>query len=297
MNKIIGIICSVIFFTSCTKRNMVDGPDDFDVTVERLTYKAGDTVKYNFSGNPENIVFWSGAEGNNYANRNRTEIEGNSLILDFKSFSQMGEVDQSSIKLLISNNFNGKYDPENVKAATWTDITNRAVWSSGADQTPSGNITLDEFTTGNKSIALAFRYITTVVKPITTQNRWVIRSFDLNSVSPAGKSNAVLSMGNAGWASFNYSGDSTSWTISATQLISMRNTTHLDDDWAVTKQVRPNAVSPDKGITLKNITRKITEYKTTYNEPGEYKVVFEATNARIKETKKHLKEFTITVEP
>lgn len=297
MNKILGVSFVLMIFISCAKRDVVKAPDDFDVSVSKQNYKVGDTVSFNFSGTPDNIVFWSGASGNRYDNRTRTEVKGNSLVLDFKSFSQMGTVDQSNIKLLVSNNFSGVYNAASVRSATWTDITGRATWSSGADQTPSGSIALTEFAEGNKSVVIAFRYVTTVVKPVTTQNRWVIRSFDLNSINQAGQVNSLLNMSTAGWSAFSFSGDSTNWTISASQLISMRNTTELDDDWVLTRQVSPNAVSPDRGVAIKNITGKMPDFKTAYAEPGTYKVVFEATNAGITETKKVLRELTLTIEP
>ncbi len=297
MNKILGILFAIITIVSCTKRDRVDAPDDFMAFTDKHVYRVGDTVSFRFTGGSDNIVFWSGKEGNNYDNRSRTEVEGNTLALNFKSFSQFGEVDKSIIRLLVSNDFSGVYDSASIRAATWINITDRATWSSGADQTPSGELVLDEFVKGNKSLVFAFQYKTTVVKPITLQNRWVIRSFDLNSRNPAGQETSLLTMGTAGWARFNFAGDSTNWEIFAPQIISMRNLTELDDDWILTRQVRPNAVAPDRGEAIKNISGKMPDFKAAYDEPGIYKVVFEATNASLKESKKVLRELTLIIEP
>lgn len=297
MKKILGISFALMILISCSKRDVVNSPDDFNVAVDRQTYKVNDTIAFQFSGSPDHIVFWSGTEGNNYDYKNRTVLEGNSLVLNFKSFSQFGQVDQSNIKLLISNNFSGIYDSVNVRSATWTDITNRATWSSGADQTPSGDIDLDEFTEGNKIVVIAFRYVTSIIKPFDQQNRWVIRSFDLNAINPQGDAKPLLSMATAGWTRFSFSGIATTWEIFPTHLISVRNTTELDDDWILTKQIQPNAVSPDRGVAIKNITNKMPEFKTAYSEPGVYKIVFEATNAGLNESKKVLRELTLTIEP
>ncbi len=46
-------------------RDRVDVPD-FDVHTNSTTYKVGDTVTFEFSGNPQNIVYWSGMPGSNY---------------------------------------------------------------------------------------------------------------------------------------------------------------------------------------------------------------------------------------
>ncbi|GAB3420497.1 DUF5017 domain-containing protein [Niabella aquatica] len=297
MNKVLSVLFVLMIFISCAKRDEVKMPDDFEVFADKQTYKVGDTISFNFSGNPDHIVFWSGADGNNYDYRTRTEIEGNSLVLNFKSFSQLGQVDKDNIKLLVSNDFSGVYDSANVRSATWLDVTNKAVWSSGADQTPSGDIVLDEFAEGNKNIVIAFRYVTNVVKPLTLQNRWVIRSFDLNSINQAGKTIPLLNMATAGWKRFSFAGVATTWEIYSAQLISQRNDVELDDDWILTKQIRPNAVDPDRGAAIKTITGSMPDFKTTYSKPGVYKVVFEATNAGLKESKRVLRELMLTIQP
>lgn len=286
---------SIWMLFSCQKRNELASLDTFDVQVDKTTFNVGDSVKFLFSGTPENVVFWSGANGSNYDYKSRTVIEGNSIILNFNSFSQYGDPDQSSLKLLISKDFSGIYDSTNVVKATWTDITNKAVLSSGADQTPSGKINLDEFAAGNGNIALAFRYKTETVKTSVTQNRWVIRSFDLKSVNQQGAESSLATMATAGWQSFNFKSPSTFWAISSTQLISARSFTDLDDDWVITKQFNPNGVKPDKGQAIKNISQNLKQYVTTYSKPGTYKVVFVATNGNVESTASVTKELQLTI--
>lgn len=282
---------------SCAKRYELGAVEDFSVTPEKTTYKVGEPILFVLSGKPDNIVFWSGEPGRKYEFRKRTVVEGNIIGLHFKSFAQYGPspVDQSTLKLLISTDFNGKYDSANVLAATWEDITGKAILSSGQDQTSSGNIDLSEFAARNKNMALAFRYKTNVIKPDGAQNRWVIRSFDLKSINEQKEETAIATMATAGWSSFNFSGPTTKWSVTSVQLLTVTNQLALDDDWVITKQFNPNKTNPDKGEPIKNISQKLYEYRRVYNKPGVYKVTFVATNANVKESASAIKEMDITI--
>lgn len=297
MNKIIATMLIGLFFSSCQKRYELLSLDTFNVQTEKDTYAVGDTVRFLFTGNPDNIVFWSGENGHNYDFRKRTFVEGNRLLLNFKSFSQFGVTNPPSLKLLISTDFSGVYDEASVKSesANWMDITDRAVLSTGADQTSSGDIDLTDISSLNKKMVIAFQFKTEAVS--SSQNRWVIRSFDLKSSNADGQESVLATMANAGWKAFNFSGESTAWTISSTQLVSGRNYTELDDDWVLTKQFDPNSVLPDKGLAIKNISTAISEYGKVFSQPGNYKVVFVATNANVKGQKSIVKEINLSIAP
>ncbi|WP_300602020.1 DUF5017 domain-containing protein [Niabella sp.] len=297
MNKL--IIAAVLFLSlaSCKKRYALDAIDNFSIELEKATYKVGEPIRFVVNGKPDNLVFWSGEAGHVYQFRDRTAVEGNALSLNFKSFAQYGPqpVDQSTLKLLISTDFNGKYDSANVRTATWEDITDKAVLSSGQDQTPSGNIDLSSFAATNKNLAIAFRYKTNVVKPESQQNRWVIRSFDLKSINQQGDETVLANMATAGWAGFNFSGPATKWSITSAQLLTVTNPADLDDDWVITKQFNPNKTMPDKGEPIKNISQNLYSYTRVYNKPGVYKVVFVATNVNVKASASVVKEIELTI--
>ncbi|WP_018626552.1 DUF5017 domain-containing protein [Niabella aurantiaca] len=297
MNRYFILIVAVLLLSSCQKRYELVTMDTVAVQLEKDTYAVGDTVRFLISGNPDNMVFWSGVPGHVYEYRNRTFTEGNVLSLNFKSYSQYGQVDQTNLKVLVSNDFTGIYDSANIRSATWNDITDRAVLSSGADQTPSGEISLDDFASANKPIAIAFRYVTSVVKPATTQNRWVLRSFDLNSTNADGDVSLLASMSTAGWTSRSFAGTSSNWAISSSQLITTRNFAELDDDWVITRQFNPNKVSPDRGVAIKNISENLSEYTAVYDRPGVFRVTFVVTNANVKSQVSAIKEFDLHITP
>jgi plastocyanin len=295
MIKIIAPFLLLILF-SCQKRYELSSIEDFNVHTDANSYSVGDTVRFFFDGNPDNIVFWSGEDGHVYDYRLRTAVEGNSIVLNFRTFSQFGEPDVESLKLLISTDFAGIYDSAHVADATWTDITDRAILSTGQDQTSSGDINLNDFASLNKDMVLAFRYKTEVIKPATTQNRWVIRTFDLKSINAQGAESILASMSTAGWKAFSFLEPATAWSITPQQLISARSFTSLDDDWVITKSFNPNAVAPDKGQSVKNISQKVDTFTNVFSKPGTYKVVFVATNANVKKQQSIVREIIINIQ-
>lgn len=59
--------------------------EQFDVTPATRTVKAGETLQFDFSGNANGIVFWSGEDGHDYE---KSDIGGTleaSVFLDFGS--------------------------------------------------------------------------------------------------------------------------------------------------------------------------------------------------------------------
>lgn len=278
---------------SCSKRDRVDAPA-FDVLTSSTTYKVGDTINFEFTGDPQNIVFWSGMPGSVYEYKDRLFTTGNKLLVKFNTYQQFGN--RNNLSVLVSNDFNGTYDTTNVKKATWTDITSRATLSSGADQTQSGTLDMSEFTNGNKSVTLAFRYITTTIQ---SQNRWVVRTFNADNQAADGSVTSMANMSTAGWKAVDFKNPAAVWSITSAQLLLQGSATALDDDWVLTKSFNPTAVSPDKGVAIKNITVNLNKYVAAgvYTKPGTYKAVFEATNGSYENIERTLREITLTIVP
>ncbi|MBO9562450.1 MAG: DUF5017 domain-containing protein [Niastella sp.] len=295
MHKIFSFFAICLLAVSCTKRDTISTPV-FDVTTASTTYKVGDSIIFKFTGDPQNIVFWSGMPGSVYEYRDRLFTTGNKLLVKFNTYQQFGI--RNNMTVLVSNNFNGTYDTTNVKAATWTDITNRVTLSQGADQVQSGTVDMSEFTDGNKSATIAFRYITTTIQ---SQNRWVIRTFNADNQAPDGTITPMANMTTAGWKAVSFQNPAAVWSITSAQLLLQGSANALDDDWVLTRSFNPNTAVPDKGVAIKNITTSLTQYAATgvYTVPGTYKVVFEATNATYVNDKVEstLKEITLTITP
>lgn len=296
MRNSIYLLIIVIIFISCSKVK-VETPS-LEVATASLTYKAGDTVTFNFTGNPDNIVFYSGEPGHIYEFRNRTTAE-NDLQINFKSLVQYGVI-YKNLQLLVSNNYSGAGDTASVRAATWTDISDKAVFSTGQDNTPSGTISLKEFADpGNTAarIYVAFKY--TDHKKTQGQNRWVIRTFEANNISEDGVVSPLAVLSTAGWKGFDFKNTANVWSVTTAQLLMYGGDKNADDneDWVITKGFDPFSIKPDAGVALKNISTTLPSYQYVYTKPGTYKVTFDASAVRYNGEKRTTKELTLTITP
>lgn len=84
------------------------------VTVQSdvVTVKAGTPVVFNFSGDPDNISFWSGEEGSAYANKDRLMLNPDDVVsskLHFKLWAQYGKPASAKdvLHMYISDHFQG----------------------------------------------------------------------------------------------------------------------------------------------------------------------------------------------
>lgn len=296
MRKIIYSLISIGLFAACAKEKV--STPAFEISTSSLTYKAGDSVKFKISGNPDNLMFYSGEDGHKYELRKRDSAD-NDLQIEFRSLVQFGLIYQN-LQLLVSNDFNGKADTNAVKAATWTDISSKATFSAGKDSVPSGLISLKPYVNAQKPsspIYVAFRY--TDYKKTQGQNRWVIRTFSANNVAPDGTVTPMAVMATGGWQQVNFKNTSFVWSISTAQLLMPSSAATADDneDWVISKGFNPTYIKQDAGIALKNISTTLPEYAYVFTKPGTYKVVFEGSAVRYNGEQRTTREVTLTITP
>ncbi|WP_341837205.1 DUF5017 domain-containing protein [Chitinophaga pollutisoli] len=296
MRKLLYTLAAAIALAACQKDN-VETPD-FEVSTASLTYKAGDSVLFSFKGNPDNITFYSGEPGHNFEFRKRTRA-ANDLQVEFSTLVRSGVI-YPNLQLMVSNNFNGKATVGDVQAATWTDISDRAVFSSGADNTPSGVISLKEFTpqqSDSARVYVAFRYTDT--KKPQGQNLWAVRTFSAKNVSDDGVISPLAVMSTGGWQQVDFLNPVRVWTITSAQLLMQNSSATVDDneDWVISKGFNPWQIAPDVGTALKNISTRLDGHRYVYTKPGTYKVVFEASAVRYNGEKRLTREINLTITP
>ncbi len=174
--SIAAVAASILCFTACTKENKPDRipdstegtskPDDsftaedllFDVTVEKLTWNAGEEITFSISGNAQEIRFWSGEEGQRYAYRSGKDSEIKKLTLEFSNnISKMGGGENRSCerKLFVSNNFSGDMTTEAIRAADWSEISS-VNWAPSTTLV-STNIDIRPNISKNSHIAFMFK--------------------------------------------------------------------------------------------------------------------------------------------
>lgn len=291
MRYLIFIITTILtLFCSCTK-DEAEQPV-FDVSASSLTAKIGEEITFKFSGNPDNITFFSGEDGKNYEYRERTTLPGK-LQIQFTSLVQFGT--RNNLSLFATTDIGGKVDLTSVEAAKWTDISSRAVFSTGADKTPSGVIDLADFSDSGKPVTVAFKYAD--VKSTTAQqNRWVIRTFNAGIVRD-GVVTPLAVMADAGWVGLSFKNPEAIWTITTAQLLMHGGAIGSDDneDWVISKQLDPNFIKSDVGYVLKNISTRPADFAYKFTKQGVYKVTFLASNRVGQSAKSIIKEFTVTI--
>ena len=84
------------------------------------------------------------------------KLSAQDLILSFDTRTSRS-AQKSSLKVLVSSDFNEKYDKQSVESAKWTDVTENAQFAQGGVKVSSGDIDLSNFSR-SKHIYIAFKY-------------------------------------------------------------------------------------------------------------------------------------------
>lgn len=291
---LLGVVAA-LSLAACTSE--VIDVADFDIKTEKTTYKVGEPVVFTFVGNPDLISFYSGENGRRYEFRNRTQATGGKPTLSFQSFRQSGNQD-NTIELLASTDFSGTYDSTNIRKATWTNLTGRAVLSTGADNTNSGAIDLSTVVAGNKPIYVAFRY-NNPRNATAAQRTWTIKTVNLNNVLPDGSSYNLYNSATAGWVAVDVKNPANQWALSASQVQITGGAANAPDneDWVIARPIDPMLVIPDVAVALKNITTYQASHSYTFTTAGTYTVTFVGANETSFGRKEVVRQVTLTITP
>ncbi|TZF82592.1 DUF5017 domain-containing protein [Pedobacter sp. BS3] len=291
MKKIFILPALLLVLAACNKKEVASL--HFDVSADKTAIKAGDTVTFKISGNPDFLTFYSGEPGHQYEYKDRTNADGTPQ-LQFTSYRQYG-TQNNTLNILVSTDFNNTYTADGIAAAHWTDITSRATLSTGTDNTPSGVIDLSDFKS-DKPMYLAFKFNGSTA---STQRTWTIKNLVINNVLSNGSQIAVTTIADAGWVPINLNNSPRSWTYNATQIQFQGGAAGIGDNlgWIITKPVFLTKVSPDRGVALKNVSTRMEEYQYVYTTAGSYTPVFVASNTNIYGSETTSKQLSITVAP
>jgi hypothetical protein len=325
-------VFGLVMFANCTKTT-IESPDDFNVTTSKATYKVGDTIKFNFTGSTDQIIFYSGEVGMRYENNERTIGAGIAKLV-FQASLQKGVLTNGdSLRLLVSSNLKA-YDSTSIVKAKWTDITSRNTkWplSIGTSFTTSDSI---------NSINIAFRYIGKKSAAVA-QQLWRIQGFSLVNILPDGTKTglfappqiaggtATSAFANTGWVQASLKNNTlpgfNAWNVGTANISAAKyakNTNGIsivtaypitfdpgittgnddNDDWLITSKVNLKQVKPDFGLVIKNaVALTLTRYNaipaTYYKIPGTYTATFVAINRDISQSQKVVRKVTFTVTP
>lgn len=175
------MLWSVFLLASCETE--IETPD-FQVRPESATYQAGKPVRFIIEGNADMISFYSGEAMKEYSFREgRTvDVAAEGATLQFTSAVAVGGTQTDQLSFFASTDFNGNYDDlASVKAATWTDITDRFVYGTSATFKASTTQDISDLLVPGSPVYFAFRYITKPQAVNGLGRNWQIQSFQLIS--------------------------------------------------------------------------------------------------------------------
>lgn len=306
--KYIYIVLLASTIVSCSKEMDVKAPD-FDVQVEKTTYKVGDTVRFSFSGKAENITFYSGMSGANYEYRDRIKVEGAIPRLSFRSVYGSG-LQFDNLRLMATTHISS-LTKEGILGAQWTDITNRAILQRSGFPVPanapllSGDIDLSDLVEDGEPLYLAFKHVGYNSPTIPVGTR-LITGFWATALLPDGTQSVVADLLSANWTFYDIKNPAVNWVgpnpnVAAPDLRLLGGAQNVPDieDWAVTKALYFDKTIPDVGLPIQYIAgNSLSRYDFAgYTRPGTYKVTFVGTNVNVDAQKSVVRQLEITITP
>ncbi|GGG88144.1 DUF5017 domain-containing protein [Parapedobacter pyrenivorans] len=303
---------AIILSLSCSKDVIID--TSFSVTSPKTTYRVGEPVEFNISGNPGMLTFFSGEMGKRHDFVTRKQADG---VPELQFTSLLGNVGQSNtLEIMVSTNFKGIGQAEdeavtaaNILAADWIDITDRATLSDGVS-TPSGKIDLSDFAANERPIFLAFKYRAvsgsaqpkwtisglTVANQLADGTKYTLANLGNSAISNYGVSTTISPGWRAAKISNTYGWTSSSAALTIAGAATADAATEDAESWVLSGPIDLKRVTPDFGVPIKNLSSKIEGYTYTYSSIGTFKATFEsyAKTTYQNDTERQTIEITIT---
>ncbi len=310
-NFALSITLATTVFVACEKNTRIEEPR-FEVSVLSSTVRVGDSAVFYLEGNPDIITFYSGTVGADYAFKSEERVYGATTGLSFQSAKYAGDNDDCAA-LKYSTDFNGVYEPESIRQATWVDISDRfhipAINGTSAVMEPSGEKDIsDLFPDADTPVYFGWFFTT---NENSERTRFQIRDFEVIGVvnEHADLSAAKYDFVSSGFTMVKGEGfqiqdhPTTTPRVTEAAIIwdGVFQTTAFKEGWAISLPIYPAEeinLGRDYGVPIKAlIDPPLTSYSVTYEEPGTYIATFVAVNASVYGKKEIIKQVNILVEP
>ena len=293
---------------------------DYNVTLDPAnTYYAGEPVKFNLTGDVDNLLFYSGETGSQYMYKDRYEVPIEDVVsanlhLDIRG--RYGFIaDYEALEIWVSKDFdgiNGSNDPDGDRAKVKKMVEEGM---PGWVKLPFTDVNKDQFFGYDfemndylSNLSIAFHWKPN--DPTKTQ-----RTFWINgkiSLEMAGTEPSVMTLTDLGFKSLMMNEEVDAYKKNAGngsirfdnavnageicyQGCSGNVLTYAIDGWVFTSPRPLNKVANDKGIVVKNLQNYIHEYVYTWDKPGTYEVVFVGRNENYAASSEQLHKYTITI--
>ena len=293
---------------SCDKERTASAPE-LSVTASKTTVTEGEPVRFYLNGHSDYLPFFSGEDGSSYDYHDIPRVYPASLNLSFSTRLEGGNQLSDILSVKYSSDFSGEYTREAVRAATWTDITDKFTIPSKIEstQTPSGTLDMSEiFSQQQEVVFLAFDY---KVAPFTGSNdRTVVYIYDfaVNAVSEIGVS-TVMDQSTVNWQMVRFGEgfdeDAFGPNNNATRLCLKCSPQPAAERevYAISPAIKPASevnMGPDTGVTLKSYVDEYPgSHEYTFDRAGEYDVTFVAVNGAVNGRKQKTVTIRVKVDP
>lgn len=330
MKRYLFVLMAALFVASCNHDEIYE-EIDFGVTLsETNTYQVGDPVRFDFTGNADYLLFYSGETGHEYRYRNRTEVDasdiekctltlqlnarsGNACMTAYmtNTFEGLNGADEAADLALIESMLTPEGDLQGWEKIELNDPEKISEWlTTTADVTHLAD-----------NFAIALHWNPQSIET-TQRNYWVssnvevqfagydpqtIHSQRLNYIpfamneEKAGE-RYVLTTENGATYSMRYTGNSglltTEFVLTGSTKYDPANDKTLPyaiDCWVISTPLALNLIEPDTGVSIKNLSQSLPHYDYTFTEPGTYTVTFVATSGNYIDQSRDVKELTVTI--
>lgn len=289
---------------------------EFNVTLdEGNTYFAGEGVRFNFTGNMENIVFYSGEAGSEYRYHDRYNVPVESIKAAQLSMSITSQY-SANIGVLdcwITDQFDGLWgddgeaDRKIIESLTSSEMEG---WTKVGYVDPKNGGTVDltaDILSLSDNFCIAFHWHPSKANNQSQRTYRVNGEIELD-VEGLGETKMDFGSLNFTPVMMNeqrdaYIQDKADGEIAlydANFDIWFRgcNSTKFDydlDGWVISRPRPLNKVLNDKGLVVKNVQNYMNSYEYVFEEPGTYKVAFVATNGNYQGSYSVVKEITVHI--
>ena len=289
---------------------------DFNVTLDTTnTYFVGEPVIFNFEGEVDNVIFYSGETGSQYQYKDRFTVPAEdvkAVNMDMSFQARYGKAD--ALEVWVSKSFeglngeDGAADRAAIKAMYeggmqgWTKLD----YQEGAStKWTEQQFDLSEYV---ENFTIAFHWCPTDITA-TQRTYWVNGTLSLElegtdptkmDISELGFTTVMMNEEiedpyhkNAGNGSIILNNPKTAALIF--QGVGGNALTYALDGWAISTPAPLNRVANDKADVIKNLQNYMDSFEYVWNEPGTYHVTFVGTNSDYKSETMEVKEMTVTI--
>lgn len=303
----VGFPC---LFASCTADNLQKLSFDVALRNDASSIHVGEEVVFDFSGDPDYIVFWSGEDGHKYENRNRTSVQVDELVLSYGVLQRYGRQQTNNIlSIKVSEDFSGDYTKEGIAAATWTELSQRDDkekdwWVPSGDQNPAFAAQGDLSAYKDKLFYIAFQYKTPEkltegvqhprvdITPVSLDKRFDGKT--VRAVNPQ----ADMGFRHVRLSDERYIGSGTGVDATTIRFQAANDQTDLARNievWCISQPIDASRTATDKGEPIRSLTVPSDSYVHVFTEAGTYTVTFVARNANAWNTEELVREIVIEV--